>query len=190
MGETIRDPVTGDGMRVDSQGKGQVEAKVHEDAFDENIDHGRAFILDLPKVALGDAWVWAVVKNNNDLDLVIAEVVLWAAEDKSDYNIEAYTRGAFTYSANGTVATAAQLNGGKALPGTGDLTLYYNDGVGDLATITAGQVAGKILARTTPQELKVCGSWVIPKDQVFYLKAASAAGGSMTGYIAMYFHNG
>lgn len=190
MVETLRDPVTGIGMRVDSQGKGQVEAKIHEDAFDENLDHGRAFVLDLPAVVLGGAWVWTAIKNNNDLDLVIAEAVIWTTENKLGDFIAAYTRGAFAYSANGTVAVAAQLNGGRALPGTGDLTLYYNDAVGDLATITAGQSAGKIWARTTPQALKVCGSWVIPKDQVFYLKSELANDNTYAGYICMYFHNG
>lgn len=190
MGETIRDPVTQVGMRVSSEGLGQVEAKQHEDAFEENIEHGRAFILDLPAVVLGSNWVWCAIKNNNDLDLVIAETHVWTATNKDNDIVGAYTRGTFTYSANGTVAVASQLNAGKALPGTGDLTLYYNDAVGDLATIGAGQIAGKILARTTPQELKVCGRWVIPKDQVFYLKSELANDNTYTGYICMYFHNG
>lgn len=188
--EGLRDPLTGAGMRVSPEGLGQVEAKIHEDAFEENIVHGRAFILDLPAVVLGSNWVWAVIKNNNDLDLVISEVHLWVASNKANDIVGAYTRGTFTYSANGTVAVAAQLNAGKALPGTGDLTLYYNDAVGDLATIGAGQSAGKILARTTPQELTVCGRWVIPKDQVFYLKSELANDNTYTGYICMHFHNG
>lgn len=188
MGDTIRDPSTQKGMGVNSDGRGLVQARIHDDALDENIEHGRAFILDLPAVVLGSNWVWAVIKNNNDLDLVIAKAVLWTASNKDNDIIGAYTRGAFAYSANGTVATAAQLNAGKALPGTNDLTLYYNDAVGDLATITAGQTAGKILARTTPQTLEVRGRWIIPKDQVFYLKSELANDNTYTGYIEMYYH--
>ena len=186
----IRDPVSQVGMHVDEEGKGLVEAKTHEDAFEENLEHNRAFVLDLPAVVLGSNWVWAVIKNNNDLDLVIAKAVLWVKDNKDADIVAAYTRGAFAYSANGTVAVAAQLNGGAALPGTGDLTLYYNDAVGDLATITAGQSAGKILARDYPQELCQCGRWIIPKDQVFYLKSELANDNTYTGYIMMYFHNG
>jgi len=114
----IRDPVTGTGMRVDSEGKGQVEAKIQDESFSENVESGRAFILDLPAVILGSNWVWCVIKNNSDLDLVITKAVIWVATNKSNDIVAAYTRGTFAYAANGTVAIAAQLNGGKALPGT------------------------------------------------------------------------
>lgn len=189
MGSEIRDPVTQVGATVFGPGKTKrlfTSSMVHKTPFVENLENQQAYVMNLPAVVLGSNWVWAVIKNTNDLDLIVERCVLWTATSKSNDFVAAYTRGAFTYSANGTATTPSQCNSGGAL--NASVTAYYNDAVGDLATITAGQECGAILVTSTPQEFKIGSHWVIPKNQIFYLKSELANDNTYKGWIEFYFH--
>lgn len=187
MTEIIRDPVSGTGARVTEAGKLKTYSTVETEALHYNETDKAAYIMELPAVVLGSNWVWAVIKNTDDNDLIVARVVLWTVTNKSNDWISAYTRGAFTYSANGTAATPSCANSGGALSASG--TFYYNDAVGDLATITAGQSCGSILATTTPSVFEITSKWVIPKNQVWYLKSELANDNTYRGWVEFYFHN-
>jgi len=182
----IRDPSTHNGMIVDSEGRAQVEAKTVCSSQESNQHHKSAYIMQLPAVVLGSSWVWAAIKNTEDEDMTITRVVLWTASNKSNDWIGAYTRGAFTYASNGTSATPACCNSGGALSASG--SFYYNDSVGDMSTITAGQSCGSILATTTPTEFKINAHWVVPKNQTWYLKSELANDNTYMGWVEFYYH--
>lgn len=182
----IRDPVTGVGVGVTSNQMLKTHAMTVSEAHHENESHNRAYIMELPAVVLGAAWVWAAIKNTDDLDLIIARAVLWTVQNKSNDWVSAYTRGAFTYSANGTSATPANCNSGGALSASG--SFYYNDAVGDLATIVAGQSCGSILATTTPKVFEIASYWVVPKNQTWYLKSELANDNTYRGWIELFYH--
>ena len=185
MGE-IRDPNTRRGAEVTPGGRLKTFAVTETEGLHENEDNQQAYIMNLPAVILGSNWIWAVVKNTEDADLVVSNVKLWTVTNKSNDWIGAYTRGTFAYSANGTVATPASCNSGGALSAGG--VFYYNDAVGDLATIGAGQQCGALLAITTPQDFSIKANWVVPKNQVFYLKSELANDNTYQGYIEFYYH--
>ena len=182
----IRDPKTGLGMDVSSEARGLVESKGFAASELSNIDHKDAYVMELPAVVLTSNWVWAAIKNTADVELIIVRCVLWTVTAKSNDWVAAYTRGAFTYSANGTSSTPANCNSGGALSAEG--SFYYNDGGGDLATITAGQSCGSILLNTTPQEFVIESKWIIPKNQVFYLKSELANDNTYRGWIEFHYH--
>ena len=185
----IRDPVTGIGATVfgpDTTKRLFTSSMVHDSAFVENQENKQTYVMNLPAVILGSNWIWAVIKNTNDLDLIVERCVLWTSTIKSNDFVAAYTRGVFTYSANGTVAVPAQCNSGGALNAEG--SFYYNDAVGDLATITAGQECGAILVTSTPQEFCIKSRWIVPKNQVFYLKSELANDNTYKGWIEFYYH--
>jgi hypothetical protein len=184
----VRDPSTNTGMNVDSEGRGQVESKMVVAAAEANKNHNAAYVMELPAVILGSNWIWAVIKNTDDDDLHIVRCVLWTTTSKSNDWVAAYTRGAFTYASNGTAATPSCCNSGGALSATG--SFYYNDAVGDMTTITAGQSCGSILVTTTPQEFKIESGWVVPKNQTWYLKSELANDNTYRGWIEFFYHNG
>ncbi|KKN26615.1 hypothetical protein LCGC14_0873080, partial [marine sediment metagenome] len=130
MEGVIRDPQTGRGASVTENFMLKVYAVEETEAYHENEAHQTAYVMELPAVVLGGAWVWAVVKNTDDRDLIVARCVLWTVTNKSNDFVSAYTRGAFTYASNGTVATPANCNSGGALSASG--SFYYNDAVGDI----------------------------------------------------------
>lgn len=183
----IRDPRTQVGADVTDSGRLKTYSVSEGEALHENEDNKQAYIMELPAVILGAAWVWAAIKNTDDSDLIVARVVLWTVSNKSNDWISAYTRGAFTYASNGTSATPACCNSGGALSASG--SFYYNDAVGDMTTITAGQSCGSILATTTPTEFKIEPRWVVPKNQTWYLKSELANDNTYQGWIEFYYHN-
>lgn len=187
MSGEIRDPVTQVGAGVTSTGRLKTYSVIESEAHHENEKNKQAYIMNLPAVILGAAWVWAAIKNTADEDLVVIRAVLWTATNKSNDFVSAYTRGSFTYSANGTEATPANANSGGALSAEG--TFYYNDAGGDLATITAGQECGSILATETPQEFSIKPLWIVPRNQVFYLKSELANDNTYKGWIEFIYHN-
>ena len=178
---------TGNKAGVSTTGLLQAEVKTHSDAFYENLNNKSAYIMELPAVILGSSWVWAAIKNTDDKDLVIVRCVLWVATAKSGDFVSAYTRGTFTYATNGTSATPSQCNSGTALSASG--SFYYNDAVGDMTTIGAGQACGTVLLNTAPQEFCVTARWVVPKNQTWYLKSELSNDNTYKGYIEFYYHN-
>ena len=185
MGE-IRDPESQRGIRVTTEFRATVESKTFAASELSNIDHKDAYVMELPAVTLTAAWVWAAIKNTADTEVIITRCVLWTVVNKSNDWVAAYTRGAFTYSANGTVATPANCNSGGALSAEG--SFYYNDGVGDLATITAGQSCGSILVTAAPQEFVIESKWIVPKNQTWYLKSELANDNTYQGWIEFHYH--
>ncbi len=183
----IRDPNTQRGMEVDSEGRGQTESKTFTASQETNHNHKTAYVMELPAATLTAAWVWAALKNTDDLEMHITSVVLWTTVNKSNDWVSAYTRGAFTYAANGTSVSPANCNSGGALGASG--SFYYNDGVGDLTTITAGQSCGSILVTTTPTRFRVDSEWVVPKNQTWYLKSELANDNTYRGWIEFFIHN-
>ncbi len=182
----IRDPSTQAGMKVTDEFRATVESKAFVASELSNIDHRDAYVMELPAVILGGAWVWAAIKNTADTELIVVRCVLWATTGKANDWVSAYTRGAFTYSANGTAATPANCNSGGALSAEG--SFYYNDSVGDLATITAGQSCGSMLLTTTPQVFEVESKWIIPKNQTWYLKSELANDNTYRGWVEFHYH--
>ena len=186
MGYEIRDPVTGIGMKVDEEQRAHVESKAFVASELSNIDHKDAYVMELPAVVLGSNWVWAAIKNTADTEIIVVRCVLWTVTNKSNDWVSGYTRGAFTYSANGTSADPANCNSGGALSAEG--SFYYNDAGGDLATIVAGQSCGSILLTTTPKEFEIESKWIIPKNQTFYLKSELANDNTYRGWIEFHYH--
>lgn len=182
----IRDPETQRGMKVSSEFRALMESKAFAASELSNIDHKDAYVKELPAVVLGSNWVWAVIKNTADVELIVVRCVLWTTVAKPDDWVAAYTRGAFTYSANGTSVTPANCNSGGALSAEGDF--YCNDAVGDLATITAGQSCGSILLNTTPQVFEIESKWIVPKNQTWYLKSELANDNTYRGWIEFHYH--
>ena len=187
--DIIRDPVTGVGATVYGPSGTKrlfTSSMVHEAPLIENLENRQSYVMNLPAVVLGSNWVWAAIVNTADEDLIIDRVVLWTATNKSNDFVAAYTRGAFSYTANGTSATPSCCNSAGALSASG--TFYYNDAVGDMATITAGQECGAILATSTPQEFRVGARWIVPKNQTWYLKSELANDNTYKGWVEFYYH--
>ena len=188
MGE-IRDPVTQTGATVYGAGTTKrlyTSSEVHSTAFVENIENKHAYVMNLPAVVLTSNWIWAVIKNTADEDMVIERCVLWTKDSKAGDFVGAYTRGAFTYAANGTPATPASCNSGGALSASG--SFYYNDAVGSITTVTAGQQCQSILLTSTPQEFSSSGAWVVPKNQVWYLQSELENDNTYKGWIEFHYH--
>jgi len=183
----VRDPSAGYGVKVNSQGMGYVEARTLPFAHETNISQKNSYVMELPAVILGSNWIWAAIKNTDDSDMVIERCVLWTSTSKSNDWVSAYTRGAFTYAANGTAATPSCCNSGGALSASG--SFYYNDAVGDMTTITAGQSCGSILVINTPLEFRLSSGWVVPKNQTWYLKSELANDNTYRGWIEFYYHS-
>lgn len=184
----IRDPGTHNGANVTSTGKLETYGVAESEEMHENEANKHAYVMNLPAVILGAAWIWAVIKNSEDNDLVVSRVMLWTSVNKSNDFMCAFTRGTFTYASNGTQAVPASCNSGGALSApAGDF--YYNDAVGDMTTIGAGQECGSILATTTPTVFDISAKWVVPKNQVFYLKSELANDNTYKGWIEFYYHN-
>ncbi len=183
----IRDANTQRSMDVDNEGRAQVEAKTFTASQETNHSHKTSYVMALPAVTLTAAWIWAAIKNTDDNELHITSVVLWVPTNKSNDWVSAYTRGSFTYSANGTSATPANCNSGGALGASG--SFYYNDGGGDMATIVVGQACGAILITTTPQRFYIDSQWIVPKNQTWYLKSELANDNAYQGWIEFYYHN-
>ena len=185
----IRDPTTGVAAKVYGAGNTKrlfTSSMVHNSAMVENLEHKSAYVMELPAVVLGSNWVWAAIKNTADEDLIVTRCVLWTVTSKSNDWVAAYTRGAFTYGSNGTAATPACCNSAGALSASG--SFYYNDAVGDMTTITAGQACGKLLITSTPQEFKIDSYWVVPKNQTWYLKSELANDNTYQGWIEFFYH--
>jgi len=189
MAGEVRDPVTQTAATVYGAGTTKriyTSSEVHATPLVENIENKSAYVMNLPAVVLTSNWIWAVIKNTDDYDLIVERCMLWTATSKSNDFVGAYTRGAFTYAANGTAATPACCNSGGALSATG--SFYYNDAVGSITTVTAGQQCGSLLVTSTPQVFGIDSNWIVPKNQVFYLQSELANDNTYRGWIEFYYH--
>lgn len=143
-----------------------------------------AYTMDIDNVAVSGAHYFVAIKNTDDLDMVVTSVTLWVNEFKDTAIVEASVGGTFTYSANGTAVIPSNCDAasGKAASGS----FYVNDGVGELATITAGDITGRHIFTTTPIKWMKNSGWVIPKNLCFFLRVEG--GITFRGYVSFYYH--
>lgn len=182
------DDGSGDGFRakVDDENRLFTDTVNSDYPFHANNMHGTAYVMDIDGVQTAGANQWlAVIKNTDDLDLIITSVVGWVPSFDNTQIYEVYLGGTFTYTANGTAVVPTNMNAGSGNSATGDF--YVNDGVGDMATIVAGSIAGRYVFSTTPLKWSNRSGWIVTKNQCFMLR--SDLGEKLTGYISFYYHN-
>lgn len=181
---------TGNGYsaQVDDENALVTNSIVHQSQHHANHDHGTAYTMDIDGITCSSSYYLAVMKNNDDDDMIVTSVTLWVAEFKDALNIEASVGGSFTYAAGGTAVVPANVNAGSGNVADGDF--YVNDGAAtDISTIVAGNIAGRFLFDEKPLKWTKETSWVIPKNQCFFLKNDAANDNKWTGYISFFFHN-
>lgn len=146
-----------------------------------------AYVMDIDSVTTDGANYWlAVIKNTDDDDLIVTSVTLWYAGGfNGDCIIEAYLGSTFTYASNGTLLVPANLRSG--VTGGADGLFYVNDGTGNITTITAGSIAGRMLFDQKPTRWVKASGWVVPKNQTFMLWS-DKDGETWRGFISFYYH--
>jgi len=181
--EVIRDPVTGDAMRVNTNGMAQVESLARNEQMHSALRHQDAYTMDIDSVVVSGAHYFVAIKNTDDKKLVIDRATLFVNEFKDTAIVEASIGGTFAYSANGTAVVPSNCDAESGKLATG--SFYVNDGVGDLATITAGDITGRFIFNILPLVWEKLSGWVLPKNQCFFL--ATGVDITFRGYISMHY---
>ena len=172
------------------------ELKTYAESFSTDYDaaqDGDAYILDIDGVTVGaDGNTLVMLENSHSSwDMVVTDFRLTpnASAGKDDQEIEVYIGGAFTFLAEGTAVTPANVlaskNGGA--PGGVAKSFYVSDGTADtLTTITAGTIAGRFAMPSRKEyDCSVPSAWHIPPGSCFYLTAAKDE--KFRGFIAFYY---
>ena len=184
----IRDPVTGDAQRVNSEGLALVEAMSRNEQMHANFIHQRAFTVDIDGVLVSSSYYIVAIKNTDDNKLVIDKIVLWVASFKAASIVEASIGGTFVYAAGGTAVVPANCDAESGKTATG--SFYVNDGAAtDISTIVAGDITGRFLFTTTPLVWEKLSGWILPKNQCFFLKHDPANDNTFNGYISMHYED-
>lgn len=174
------------GLKIDDENMAHVLATCASVQHHVNDAHGEAYTMDIDAVTLNGAGEYfAVMKNTDDLDMHITSVTLFMPEFSDTAIVEAYIGGTFAYSANGNAVVPTNMNAGSGNTATG--TFYKNDGVGDLATITQGNIAGRYMFDRVSMKWEKSTHWVVPKNTCFMLICEKAQ--RIAGYISFYYHN-
>jgi len=186
--QVIRDPVTSDAMRVNSEGLAQVEAVSRDEQMHAALVHQRAFTMDIDGVLVSSSYYIAAIKNTDDEKLVIDKVVMWVAEFKAASIVEASVGGTFVYAAGGTPVVPSNCDAESGKSATG--IFYVNDGAAtDISTIVAGNITGRFLFDTKPLVWEKLSGWVLPKNSCFFLKHDVDNDNTFYGYVSMHYED-
>lgn len=184
--EVIRDPVTSEAMRVNTEGLAQVEGLSRNEQMHAALRHQLAFTMDIDGVLVSSSYYIAAIKNTDDKKLVIDKVILWVAAFKDTSIVEASVGGTFVYAAGGTAVAPSNCDAESGKTATG--SFYVNDGAAtDISTIVAGDITGRFLFTTLPTIWEKLSGWVIPKNGCFFLKHDVANDNTFNGYISMHY---
>jgi len=181
-----------DGVGKGYKAKVDDENRIHVEnislTYEQHVNevHGEAYIMDLDAITLNSAGEYfAVIKNTDDIPLHISAITLFMAEFSDTAIVEAYIGGTFVYSANGTVVVPTNMNAGSGKTATG--LFYKNDGVGDLATIVQGSIAGRYMFDRIATRWQKESHWILPKNQCLMFICEKSI--RLAGYISFYYHN-
>jgi len=184
----IRDPVTGDALRVNREGYASVDAISRNEQMHANLTHQRAFTIDIDGILISSSYYILAVKNTDDAKLVIDKVTLWVAEFKAASIVEASVGGSFAYAAGGTAVVPSNCDAESGIAATG--SFYVNDGAAtDISTIVAGDITGRFLFTTTPLIWEKLSGWILPKNGCFFLKHDVDNDNTFHGYVSMHYED-
>jgi len=184
----VRDPNTGRGMSVDSEGRAEVAAVVTSRESHANWVHGEAYSAPFACDPDGAADCFFYLKNQDDKDLIVEGLELTAAGADEIYVVIGATGTAVK--TNGADITPVNLNAGSG--NEADVLCYSNtaDGAVDITGLSGGSTVKYIwiTAAATTAYFNHEQDIIIPKNYTYSLWAVGGDA-AIRGTVLFHFHD-